>query len=113
MPKCFPKLTQTHVRLDVAEEKSIAVRMLPISRMDELKRCTEGLRKTKTMEQMEEVKKRMVALAREVIPAEYAENLERFPLDALAELLGYLMYGDGDDQPELDSEVAEIVPAKN
>jgi len=115
MPKCFPKLTQNRVRLDLGDGKSVSVRMLPVERMGEFKQCTEDLRNVSTQEGLDAVRNRLAALAREVIPPPYADNLERFPLDALAELTAYLMYGegnDGDDQPKADSEEADV-PAKN
>ena len=98
MPKYFPKLTQTQVRIEVADGKSVMVPMLPVKCLTELHECSAALKVADSMEQINAVQARMVEMARQVIPEEYCENLYRFPLTTLAELLAYLMFGDDDDQ---------------
>lgn len=99
--KYFPKLSQTHVRIDIGGGESRNVPMLPVERLQELKDCSAALIAAETNEAVEAVRGRMIALARTVLPPELSGNLERFQVDKLSELLAYLMYGDsaGDDQP--------------
>lgn len=107
MSKCFPKLTQTHVRIEVADGESISVPMLPVSALGEMKECSEMLKKVQTIEEFEALRLRLAALARTVLPEQYCDNLERFDLMNLVELVTYLMYGDENDLPVKEA------PAKN
>lgn len=117
--KCFPKLTQTHVRIEVAGGDSISVPMLPVKALDEFRGIEADLktarRKLKDSAKGEDadifetynktmapVKERLVALVSEVMPEEYRANLARFDIPRLLELAGYLMFGDDDDQPKKD-----------
>lgn len=102
MPKFFPKLKQTHVRINLSEDgaEGFSCPMLPVGVLPELHACSEALGKADSAAAFEAARMRMVDLAKTVLPAEYAENLPRFPVDRLSELLAYLMYGDDDDQPE-------------
>ena len=106
MPKYFPKLKQTHVRIDLDAEgkESISCPMLPVDALPELNACSEALGCADTVEKYMQVKERMIALAQTVLPAEYAKNLPRFQVDKLSELLAYLMYGDSDDLPKKPEE---------
>lgn len=99
MGKYFPKLTQRHVRLDVAEGQSIVVPMLPVGEIKTLADFSDRLATSNKMTEIEAVRREMIALARTVLPDSCHGNLERFGIDTLSELLAYLMYGDGDDQP--------------
>lgn len=99
MSKCFPKLTQTHVRIEVADGSSISVPMLPVSALGEMKECSEILKKVHTIEEFEALRLRLVALIKTVLPEPYCENLDRFDLTQLVEVVTYLMYGDNDDLP--------------
>ena len=116
--KCFPKLTQTHVRIEVAGGDSISVPMLPVKALDEFRGIEADLktarRKLKEAMGKDEdivdmynkvmlpVKNSLVALVSTVMPEEYRANLARFDIPRLLELAGYLMFGDDDDQPKKD-----------
>lgn len=100
MSKCFPKLTQTHVRIEVADGSSISVPMLPISALGEMKECSELLSKAKSVDEFEALRKRLITLIKTVLPEQYCENLDRFALTQLVEIVTYLMYGDDDDLPK-------------
>ncbi len=99
--KIFPKLTQTTVRIGVGDGRTINVPMLPISRIGELKSISADLGKCSSLEDYHAIHDRMVALAKEVLPPELSAQLLRFQIPQLSELLGYLAYGDpeDDDQP--------------
>lgn len=97
MGKYFPKLTQNTVWIEV-QNGGFHCPMLPVSALPEIDDISQTLSTTHTHEELRNVKARMVALAKTVIPDEYAYGLERFDCLALSELLAYLMYGDGDDQ---------------
>lgn len=100
MSKCFPKLTQTHVRIEVADGESISVPMLPISALGEMKECSDMLKQVQTIEEFDALRQRLAALAKSVLPEQYCANIERFDLMSLVELVTYLMYGDNDDTPQ-------------
>lgn len=100
MSKCFPKLTQTHVRLEVADGSCITVPMLPISDLSELKDCSELLKRAGSIEEFESLRVRLADLAKKVLPEPHRTNIERFDLTMLVELVTYLMYGDEDDLPK-------------
>lgn len=110
MSRCFPKLTQTHVRIEVADGTSIAVPMLPISALSEMKECSDALRTIKfdEVEKFEALRQRLLTLIKSVLPEQYCDNLPRFDLMHLVELVTYLMYGDDDDLPDKKKE-----PEKN
>ena len=42
----------------------------------------------------------MIEIASGYLPEEFAEKLQRFPIEKLAELLCYLAYGDPDDDDQ-------------
>lgn len=100
MSRCFPKLTQTHVRIEVADGSSISVPMLPISALGEMKECSELLSKAKAVEEFEVLRKRLIVLIKTVLPEQYCQYLDRFSLTQLVEVVTYLMYGDDDDLPK-------------
>ena len=100
MVKTFAKLAQTHVRIDLAGGRSIAVEMLPVSAKDMLDEFAERARSLGSVEAMDQLKADMVELISTVMPDEHAANLSRFDLDMLTELIAYLYYGDSDDLPE-------------
>lgn len=102
--KTFPKLLQTSVRIGIGDGKVINVPMLPISAIGELKSFTAQLDKCESMEEFAAIRERMVDLAKTVLPGDLTPQLERFQIPQLAELLGYLAYGDpeDDDQPVED-----------
>lgn len=109
MGKFFPKLTQTRVFIRTDESgNGFNCPMLPVSALGEMNECSELMNNVDSIEVLETVRKRMIALAKTVLPPEIAENLERFDIPMLSELISYLMYGDGDDQPKKEAE-----PAKN
>ncbi len=107
MGKFFPKLTQTHVFIQTEEDGTgFNCKMLPVSALDEMQSCCEDLRKASgadaetAMKEVERAKNRLIALASMVIPDSYKDNLKRFDIPALTELVAYLMYGDGNDTPK-------------
>lgn len=73
-----------------------------------LKDLSDKLTKANGAREVEAVRLEMVEFAKTALPLEYHANLQRFSVDMLAELLAYLMYGDGDDQPETGAQ-----PEKN
>ena len=99
--KTFPKLLQTSVRIGIGNGKVINVPMLPVSAIGELKSFTAQLDKCESMAEFAAIRERMAAMAKTVLPADLTPQLERFQIPQLAELLGYLAYGDpeDDDQP--------------
>ena len=98
MAKYFPKLTQTEVRIDTAGGDSIMVPMLPVKYIGDFERIRGGLVKAQTPEDCERLRKKMVELAKKVMPKETWSNLLRFDLVKLAELVAYLLFGDDDDE---------------
>lgn len=98
--KTFAKLTQTHVRIEVADGASISVPMLPVSKLPELNDLAEQLAKASDVATIQAVRSKMADMAKTCLPEQYHANLARFDVDTLARLLAYLMYGDSDDQPE-------------
>lgn len=108
MGKFFPKLTQTHVFIQTEEDGTgFNCPMLPVSALDEMNSCCEDLRKASSISnvetaimEVEKAKSRLIALASSVMPDSYKENLKRFDIPALTELVAYLMYGDGNDAPK-------------
>lgn len=98
--KAFAKLTQTHVRIEVADGASISVPMLPVAKLPELNDLAAQLAKAGDVETVQGIRLKMVDMAKTCLPEQYHANLARFDVDMLARLLAYLMYGDGDDQPE-------------
>ena len=105
MSKCFSKLSQTHVRIELDDKGNyFNCPMLPVSSMSELNECSEIMAKCKNFSELESVRQRMIALAKTVLPEEYWGNLARFDFAKLAELLAYLMYGDNDDLPKENAE---------
>jgi hypothetical protein len=74
--------------------------MLPVSALGEMKECSEMLKTVHTIEEFESLRLRLVALIKTVLPEPYCDNLERFDLTQLVEVVTYLMYGDDDDLPK-------------
>lgn len=103
--KFFPKLTQTHVFVELdTDGNGFNCPMLPISKLDEFNRCAELLKTVKDLRSYAVVQKAFLTLINTVLPAEYQENLKRFDLDNLAEFTAYLMYGDDcNDLPQGDT----------
>ena len=95
--KTFPKLTQKTVRLGIGDGRSINVPMLPVSKLGELKTISADLGKCETAAEFNAVHERMLELARTVMPQELCLQLPRLDIPKLSELLGYLAYGDPDD----------------
>ncbi|MGE4300815.1 MAG: hypothetical protein AB7F40_04340 [Victivallaceae bacterium] len=104
MAKYFPKLNQRRVRIDMSDSESVMVDMLPISELATLEAFTERIAGIKDAAGYGELRKDMVAVAKKVIPDPFSENLARFSVEMLIELLAYLVYGDGDDQPKQEAE---------
>ncbi|MPN62682.1 hypothetical protein SDC9_210435 [bioreactor metagenome] len=101
MGKFFPKLSQTRVFIQTDEAgNGFNCPMLPVSALEEMNACSELMSKVDSVDALESVRKRMIALAQTVLPREFAENLNRFDIPMLSELIAYLMYGDGDDLPK-------------
>lgn len=100
--KTFPKLSQTEVRIGIGNGQTINVPMLPISRLGDLKSISEDLAKCSSSADFNSMHDRMIELAGTVMPPQFMEQLRRFDIMGLSELLGYLAYGDpdGDDQPD-------------
>ena len=98
MSRCFPKLTQTHVWIEDGSGSGFSCPMLPVSKIGELKECSEKLGSAKTVSEIAEIRDRMVELAKVVMPEQYHAGLLRLDLPTLTKLLAYLMYGDNDDQ---------------
>ena len=107
--KVFPKLTQSTVSLGIGDGRTINVPMLPISAIGELKTMTADLGKCETADDFQQIRDRMISLAKTVLPPELVERLARFQIPQLAELLAYLAYGDPDDD---DQPVDAPDPAK-
>ncbi len=103
--KCFPKLNQTHVRIELAGGDTISVPMLPVSTLDSYHRISEELKSVKGLgneeglARLEEIKGELIDIVSTVLP-EFKENLRRFDIRKLVELFGYLLFGDDDDQPK-------------
>lgn len=100
MSKFFPKLTQTHVHI-ITDEKGNGFNcpMLPVSMLAEMHACSEALSNCKAISEFENIRQRMIELAKIVMPEQYWSNLERFDIPGLSELISYLMYGGEDDLP--------------
>lgn len=99
MGKMFPKLSQTQVRIELGDGQSFNCPMLGIGQLDQLTSIRDDLAAADTDEKYRAAKARMIALAATVLPQEYAQNLPRFQLDKLSELLAYLAYGDDNALP--------------
>ena len=99
--KTFPKLSQSEVSLGIGGGRTINVQMLPVSAIGDLKAISADLGKCQSIDDFNRIHDRMVALAKTVLPDELSAQLERFQIPQLSELLGYLAYGDpdNDDQP--------------
>lgn len=95
--KTFPKLTQKTVRLGIGDGRSINVPMLPVYKLGELKAISADLGKCSTAADFNAIHERMLELAKLVMPPELVPQLQRFDIPKMSELLGYLMYGDPDD----------------
>ncbi len=100
MAKYFPLLNQSNVRIELAGGKSIAVPMFPVTVLGEFKSIQTELTASNTEQEFEQSKQRMLDLIKTVMPGEYHSNLDRFPIESLAELMAYLMYGDDDSEPD-------------
>lgn len=100
MSKMFPKLTQTMVSIGIGNDKCIDVPMLSIAQIGELNDLRTKLSNCKTDEDFIVLRRQMISLAATCLPAEYANGLERFPLEKMVELLCYLAYGDPDDDDQ-------------
>ena len=103
MGKYFPKLMQTHVFIQTDEHGGgFNCPMLPVSELATMQEFSDCLAKVTKIEDMNAVRNRMIDLVKTVMPAAYHENLERFDIPKLTELIAYLMYGDttNDDQPK-------------
>ena len=95
----FPKLSQTHVWIETDQNGGgFSCPMLPVGKLGELNACSEALTSAKSVEDVENARKKMIELAKTALPEEYHPALSRFDIPALAKLLAYLMYGDDDDQ---------------
>lgn len=99
MKKCFPKLTQTHVWIQTEPDKGFNCPMLPISALAEMKECSDLLACVSTIEDFEQLRLRLMALVKTVMPEEYWDNLLRLDITQLTDIVAYLMYGDDDDMP--------------
>lgn len=104
MSKYFPLLNQTTVRIEMAHGKVLNCPMLPVSTLPEFGNISQELTKAEDAQSFEAVRLRMIALAKTVIPLEHQGMLDRFPVETLAELLAYLMYGDNDSEPKTEPE---------
>lgn len=99
--KFFPKFSQTHVFIKTDDKGGgFNCPMLPISALDEMQACSDALNAAKSVEDIAAVQEKLRKLAETVIPDEFKENLKRFDIPSLTELIAYLMYGDGDDAPK-------------
>ena len=107
MSKVFAKLAQKQVWIATDNEgNGFNCDMLPICSLAEMNACSEAIGKAKNVDDLEAIRQRMIALIKTVLPEQYHENLIRFDFSALSELLAYLMYGDDDDQPKPEKNVA-------
>ena len=109
MAKYFPKLTQTEVFIQTdGSGGGFNCPMLPVSALSQMDELTERLSTVSDIKEMAAVRRDLIDLCKTVIPEEYHQNLLRLDIQKLAELIGYLMYGDtsNDDQPK-------AVPTKN
>lgn len=104
MSKYFPLLNQTTVRIEMAHGKVLNCPMLPVSALPEFGNISQALSAAENEQDFEAVRVRMIALVKTVIPPEHQGMLDRFPVETLAELLAYLMYGDGDSEPKDNAE---------
>ena len=103
MGKYFPKLTQTQVFIQTdTDGNGFNCQMLPVSALQQMNDFSERLTKVTTVEEFEAIRKDMIDFVKKVIPVEYHENIQRFDIPRLTELIAYLMYGDveNDDQPK-------------
>lgn len=106
MGKFFPKLTQTHVYIETdTEGHGFNCPMLPVSALGEMNEIFEVLQQVSSIDSLESSRRRLINLAKTVIPEEYHQNLGRLDIPRLTELIAYLMYGDpgNDDQPREES----------
>jgi hypothetical protein len=103
MKKCFPKLTQTHVWIQTEPGKGFNCPMLPISALSEMKECSDLLACVSTIEDFEQLRLRLLALVKTVMPEEYWNNLLRLDITQLTDIVAYLMYGDDDDLPRQEN----------
>lgn len=104
MAKYFPKLNPRRVRIDMSDSESVMVDMLPISELATLEAFTERIAEIKDAVGYAELRNDMVEVAKKVVPEPFSENLARFSVEMLIELLAYLVYGDGDDQQKPEAE---------
>ena len=100
MAKMFPKLTQTAVRIGVGDGREIDVNMLSLAHVQEVQEMRSLLLNVDRQEDLVSLRKRMIEIASGYLPEEFAEKLQRFPIEKLAELLCYLAYGDPDDDDQ-------------
>lgn len=106
MAKFLPKLMQTHVRITGYGGASFDCPMLPVSARPIMDECAEALEKAASPGELDAVRHRLIALVRTVMPPPYADGLDRLPLESMTELVAYLMYGDGDDEPAGNGDAA-------
>lgn len=101
--KAFKRLGQTHVDVLVGKnedgsDKIVSCRLLKMERLAEYKDLTKRLFNVKDLKELDILKERIIALIRESgLPDEYAANLMRLDINELTEFLGYLMYGDTEE----------------
>lgn len=103
MGNYFPKLSQNQVFIQLDDKgNGFNCPMLPVSKLADLEECSAVLKGIESVESYGVAKKKLIALAKTVIPEQYAPNLERLTVEMLVELVAYLMYGDvkNDDQPK-------------
>ena len=96
--KYFPKLTQTHVWIEIDKDgNGFNCPMLPIVKLTEMEEISQALQKVKDLEQLTVLKDRMIELIKAVMPSEYCDNLHRLDIPTLSNLIAYLMYGDAEN----------------
>ena len=110
MKKYFPKLTQTHVWIELDQSgNGFNCPMLPICKLSEMEEISQNIGKVSELSELAKYQKQMIELIKTVMPAEYHDNLRRLDIPTLSELIAYLMYGDSEnDDVEPESKKKQV-----
>ena len=110
MGRFFPKLTQTKVFIQTDDAgNGFECDMLPVSAMNDIDILSTDLAEAaekRDVKAIGEIRKKMIDIAKRVMPEQYHESMLRLDVQKCVELLTYLMYGDpnGDDKAPEKSE---------
>lgn len=107
MGKVFAKLAQRQVWIATDDlGNGFNCDMLPVSALSEMHCFQEAIARIKNIKELESIRNKMIALIKTVLPEQYHENLLRLDFSSVVELITYLMYGDNDDLPKSEKNVA-------